>query len=645
MKRSSSLPHIPYREPPPKRVRPLPQLAPSRKRSSLLSLTDDVLSQIFKRILQSVSIDVAASTQLPTAVALASTCRRLRHIFFTSVHTMDGTIEHASHELPHHYHSAQCTTCASALAVPYQLLLVTRANLSLRVLRLAPLAPAATTLILSSAVDACLQLRELHFTDRGAITASLACSLMSLVTLTHLEVREPASNLLAAIPGSAPLESLTLEAIPSGCAEQLLKVLRQTGHRLDSLSLAFYNERRFLPEPFAFPRFNLHRIYPNLHLDIAKDVSDVLTFIVQNRATRLPLLRYLSLTTVGVDLNQESCDLINCPSPVSGLDAVTGTVHLMREAASAEPSKDVLHPLRYVELRTDHPLLNASVNALRGLLSPRVHMTLHVNHLTVGIPPLIPDTFQAEIDKSQKRITNKCVIENHNSSLYHRITAARLESLLLCNTPLSKHSDLSRLKTLDISSSSFCLKYGRNVDAYRPRLVSLLKAAEPSLKTIRLTTFVKGPPASSIGKAYIVDVLCHAPHATVLELSDQFLIAAFYRDDLTDLFLHMRNFRTIRFGGLKWAYNSIGDVPRAMTEFFQILPNFLRSVTKSCPLLRHLVLLSLYPTDFIAQFRSSQSLRDSLRALDALERIIPGVDVSTVRTQLRSWCAKGRAGR
>lgn len=645
MKRSLSLPHIPCREPPQKRVCPSPEFTLSKSPKSLLLLSDDVLIQIFRHVLQSEVINTASASRLPTAVAFASTCRRLRHLFFTSMRTIDGTMEHVSHDLPYRYHNSSCTTCPSVIAVPLYLLLIQRSAMSLRVLKLPSLGVDTTALVLSMAAESCLQLRELQFTDRGAMNDALAHSVLSLCTLTRLTICEPTTQFLSAMPGSAALTQLTLESVSPDCAPYLTMFLRRGGRYLHSLTLAFYNERRFLPEPFAFPRFNLHRVYPDVHLDISKGVVTVLSYITRNRATRLPLLQELMLTTVGVDLNQESCNLINCPPPVKGLDTLTGTVQLLR--CAMYDSEDMPHPLRKIALRTDHPLLKASLVALKDLLTPRVHFTLHVNDLTMAIPPAIPDiksqTMTEVTTTTAKRgSTGGDVNKGEIVLLQHSITAARLESLLLCDTPLFKYSDFSQLRTLDISSSHFCLQYGRNVDAYRPRLVTLLKTAEKSLTTLRLSSYLKGPPESTIGKAFITDVLCHAPFVTTLELSDQFLITAFYRDNLTDLFLLMRNFHSIRFGSLKWAYNSIGHVTRAMTEFFQILPDFIRFVAKSCPLLKSLVLLSLYPEERTAQFRGCQPLRDAFRALDTLEQAIPNVNTCTVRQQLRLWCLKGR---
>lgn len=699
MKRSTSLLHIPTHAPVPKRPRLVTttttadagtsthQFPPSVQPSSLLVLPNDVLLRIFRLLLNSDKINISSCARLGPVIRLASTCRRLRHIFFTSIREIDGLIVHARHDLPLHDHATRCTTCPALLPLPLLLQLVKATALSLRILRLPALDSDSTALVLTGVASNSLQLRQLIVNDRGSAVERSGVLHALSATLREVEISEPTAPTLLALPDG--LTSLRLLAVSPKCAGLIIAYLRKGGRRLNSLTVAFHNGRRFLPEPFAFSRFNLHRVYPDLHLELSKGVTDVLKFITQQG--RLPLLQHLSIHTVGVDLNQESCDLINCPPPVKGLDALTGTVRLIRDAATAaarDPTrKKPLCPLRTLELRTDHPLFRASLTAIAPLLSPYLLFTLHVHDLSLLVPPSKPDpltpstlllrTFSDSISKYSGRDTTSVQAtqppaQDENSLLRHGIISARLESLLHSNSPsLSRQSIFSQLKTLDVSCSQFCLDYGRNVLAHRPRLVSLLHRAEDSLHTIRVNNFLRGllVPSAAVGQALLVDVLCHAPNVRTLELSDEFLITTLYDNNMTDLFLHFQNFHTIRFGGLSSTpayvdnvgtnggsasgfgstnqdYNFSGpSTAAAMTKFFHVLPVFFNLIRKSCPLLKSLVLLSLFPADRAGHFRAGHSLRDATKALSALERDLPNVDTYTVRTQLRLWSSKSRTFR
>lgn len=669
MKRSASLPHIPIRplEPVPKRPRHS-NFESSKSRTSLLLLSDDLLIRIFRLVLKSEVIDAASCAHLGPAISLGSSCRRLRHLFFTSIRILDGTVEHARHDLPHHYHNLKCTTCPSLIRLPLLLQLIKRTALSLRILRLPPLNVDSTTVVLSTIAERCLQLRELRVTDRGG---ALVRTIESLCTLRHLEICEPSKQVLSALSTTNNLSTLCLHSVSPEYSELINDFLCRKGRSLHSLTMAFHNARRFLPEPFAFPRFNLHRVYPDLHLDVSKGVSSVLDFIAHNRQSRLPLLQHLTLHTVGVDLNQESCDLINCPPPFKSLDSLAGTVQLIRNATMKSAAPDGHTSLCTLDLRTDHPLLQSSLTALAPLLTPRLLLTLHVHELTLIVPPAKPDALTFLSSPYSPSLTATPYISSDTATdgstlsrsspkiiasqtLWHSVVSARLESLLNIDaSPLSRFSNFSQLRTLDVSSSHFCVEYGRNVDAHRPRLISLLKQAENSLTTIRIATFLhNGTPDSLMATAFLVDVLCHAPKAKVLELSDEFLITALYDNNLTDVFLHLRNIEIIRFGGLKWTTlsadgnnSSIRNSTAAMTQFFQVLPLFLYLVRTSCPCLKSLVLLSMYPPERASHIRAGQPLRDAVRALNALEHALPDVDAYTVRIQLQLWSAKGLSSR
>lgn len=642
MKRSSSLPHIPLMAPPAKRRRHNVHPAKTHPSSSLLQLPDDILTRIFYKVLNSSIIDVTTTAHLPHAFRFASTCRRLRYLFFASIRTIDCTLRHASHSLPEHYHNKQCTTCPCMVAFPIVHVLIQRAGFHLQALRLPALDVESTALAVSSVCEHAPQLRELMFTDRGAINEALAIALSSMSSLKHLSVCEPAMPLLKHLVfSSASLTNLALLSVSTNHAPHVTRVLSCRARNLRSLRMTFFDERRFLSDPFAFPRLNLHRVYPDMRLDIAKGITSLLEFLTERRTEKLPLLTSLALTTVGVDLNQEGCDLINCPPPVHGLDAMCGTVHLVRNATAP---RDVAHPLRKLTLRTDHLLLNASLHALKGLLSPRVDFTLLVNDLTLAIPSLAVATSAtaAPIPAVQSKAAVKA---DALAMLHHHVHAVRLESVLRDDVSISKYSNFGALRTLDISSLQFCQQYGRNPEAYRPRLISLLKTAGTSLKTIRIMSFAKAAPESSLGLTYIIDVLSHAECVETLEVSDQFLITIFYRDNLTTVFTYLRNLRTIRFGSLKWmTYHTTGNFTRAITEFFQVLGDFFRFVGLSCPLLTKLIMVSVYHEERAARFRESQSLRKAVRELDALQARLPQVDTCTVRAQLKLWLGKGKRG-
>lgn len=634
MRRSSSLPHIPAHAPAPKRLRVTP-FAKSNSPASLLCLPDDLLLRIFHALTGSTIMNISAFGRLPKAIALASTCRRLRFLFFKSINTIDCTIPHASHTLPLHYHSRICTTCPAVVPVPAVILLVQRCFANLQTLRLPALGLESTALVISTIVERCLQLRSLCFTDQGAINVSLANTLLASRHLTSLTVCEPHDHLLNAMcTSSISLRNVSLMSVSVSRGPLITRFLNRSASNLRSLSIAFFNEMRFLAEPFAFPRHNLHRVYPNMQLDLASSIADVLKFIARNRLSKLPLLSELAVTTLGADLNQEECDLINCPPPVSGLDTLCGAVFFVRTCTS---DRSVGHPLRSIVLRTDHLALHASIRALTELLSPLVHLTLHINDLTLGIPPVSPTLVQ----KCNSTLSS---LSHRNLStwaadclLRHTVLSVRLESLLQSDVKFSHRSDFSKLHMMDLGSAQFYVKYGRNPEAYRPKLVEFLRRTE-SLRTIRFSKFVENERESHIGRTLVLDILSHASNVTILELSDEFLITAFYRGGLAEMFIYLANIRTIRFGRFSWAcFPNVGLYTRRITEFFHMLPNFFNAVAKSCPQLKHLNLLSTYQTAWPARSRERLALRHALRSLHDLESELPDVETGTVHAQIHLW--------
>lgn len=643
MKRSASLPHIPTEVPSSKRHRHTPCFTTSVRTSSLLCLPDDVLLRIFRMLCGSPVIDTTASIQLPRGLPIASTCRRLHLLFFKSIHTIDCIVPHISHSLPPHYHTKKCTTCPSVVPFSAIMLLVRRSCLSIRTLRLPNLDIDSTALVMSTVAEHCLNVRTLAFTDNGAINQFLANALLSSRLLTSLEVCEPHDPLLETLATSPALfKDVSLVSVATSRGPLITRFLNRNGSNLRKLSLSFFDERRFLAEPFAFPRLNLHDVYPDMHLNLSTPIANVLASITRHRFVKLPLLSEFAITTLGADLNQEGCDLINCPPPVEGLDSLRGAVFLVREAT---PPNLPVHPLQFVTLRTDHLVLHASLQALSGLLSPRINLLLHVNDLTLEIPPVFP-TMEQKCPKAFRSIQKDSSTMDAKGLLKHAVHSARLSSLLHSDVKISSRSDFTKLHTLDIGSAQFCVEYGRNPEAFRSRLATFLRIAEPSLRKIRFTNFVRSAFEGTVGKAFVLDVLSHAPQAVVLELSDEFLVTALYHESLSDMFIYLRNFRVIRFGSLSWvSYNSVGAFTRVITEFFHILPGFFRAITQSCPHLTQLVLVSTYHACWAARPRERQSLQNALRALNTLEQALPRADTSTVRTQLSLWLSKTRLSR
>lgn len=580
-------------------------------------------------------VDVCAFSRLPQALPLASTCQRLRHIFFNSVNTIDCTIPHTSHALPPHYHSKFCTTCPFIVPLPAFMLLVQRSYATLRTIRLPKLDIESTILIISTVAESCLQLRELSFTDKGAINAPLAIVLLSSRNLTSLAVYEPFGSLLEALcTSSASLQNVSLVSVSISHGTLITRFLGQNASDLRSLSIAFFNERRFLAEPFAFPRHNLHLVYPNMHLDLPSPIASVLAFIASNRLNKLPLLSELAITTLGADLNQEGCDLINCPSPFLGLDALCGTVLLIRRSSN---DRCATHPLKRITLRTDHLVLHASVHALAELLSSRVNFTLQVNQLTLDIPPVSSNALQMS-KLTSSDLTNAISYATKTEGLLnHSVRSVCLESLLNSDFKVSHRSDFSKLHTVDVGSGRFYVKYGRDPEAFRPRLVDFLRRAESSLHTVRISGAIRDFHERH-SASLVYDVLSHTPNVKTLELSDDFLVMARHQGCLTEMFIHLGKVETIRFGSLSWvSYPSVGIYTARVAEFFSMLVALFTTIGRSCPRLKHLVMFSTYHSCWSARGRERLALRLALQALEDLEKKIPNAETGTVHAQIRLW--------
>lgn len=635
MKRSSSIHHIPSRSSDSDHHR-ISTFTPPRSMTSLLVLPDDILLRIFHFFLDTNVLALPTFSRLPGALPLASTCQRLRHIFFSSVSAVDCTVHHSSNDLPPQYRTKFCTTCPLIVPFPAIMVLVQRSCATLQTIRLPKLDTGCTILIISTVAESCFRLRVLSFTDSGAISVPLAQALLSNKNLTSLTVYEPSGSLLQALSTSlASPQKLSLVSVFTSHGTLITRILDQNASNLRSLSISFFNEKRLFSEPFAFQRNDLHRIYPDMSLELPSPVAGVFTFIASGHLTKLPFLSELNIATLGADRNEEGCDLINCRSPFSGLDALCGIVFLIRRYLK---DRCHTHCLKHITLRTDHLVLHAGIRALSNLLSSRVKLTIQVNHLTLDILPISLDALTISNINSSNLSNAVSYAWKKDGLLNHFVRSVCLESLLI-NTGLeiSDRSDFSKLCTADAGSGAFFVEYGRNPEVFRPKLIAFLQSAESSLHTIRFSGSIHNYDEHR-SASLVYDILSHVPNVKTLELSDAFLVMARHHGFLTEMFIHLGTVEIIRFGCLSWvSYPSTSIFTAQVAEFPSILVDFFTAIGRSCPFLTQLVRLSTYNSCWAAKGHERLGLVRALQALDDLEENIPSADTCSVRAQIRFW--------
>lgn len=125
------------------------------KPTVLLDLPDEALAQIYRHTLKRKRVKQNSFQNLRDGFSLASTCRRLRQIFFSSIHAFDATKTFVPfHEERRPY---QCQCCGRVCVNPARAI-ISRAAPNLRFLGL----PDSLTLsILSMVADRCVLLRQL----------------------------------------------------------------------------------------------------------------------------------------------------------------------------------------------------------------------------------------------------------------------------------------------------------------------------------------------------------------------------------------------------------------------------------------------------------------------------------------------------